>query len=1509
MSGVTNPPPVAVLQSYADVFANGANGASLRYDLPLPDGAYDVRLFFVEPSGGNVRRFDVRLQGQTVLDNYNIQADAGAVRKAVAKSFAVSATEGQGLTLQLVNDGTAAGFDAVISGIEITRAYPAAPATFAANVEFSANNGQTWSTIATNVPANRFGEGSLTWNATAGTNGNTGRFRLTALGDGVPGVQQVSETFSVSNNGNAFYVNIAADSDLSDNEFTTASGDNLHTGKSPNSPMKSLDALVRAYDLDAGDTIYVDSGTYGRLLTNATLTAEDSGVTLQGPTQSGHAAVLTRGTSAVGSAVLELTGGVTDIVVDALELHTAENGISLVSGANIEIRNSVIRNNSNRGIDVNSGASNVRIVNNQIRENTSLGIETRGSQITVENNLIRNSDRGIKVNGTLFGNVVIRDNDIFGHNVGVETSGINVVGNVIQGNTIHDNATHGIFASGGSAGGLQIVGNEVYGHAGTNDVGIFYSVSGGFAMTISDNLVHHNYFGFDIPSVTGTIRRNRIYANSSAGIRQSGTSNVLNNQIYSNATGILLTGTSTTSTVRNNLIYDNTNVGIDVSNGNYLITDNTIVHPVGIAVRFTANGTGRLKNNIVQGDVGTLVSVATGGQAAFVSDYNLLYPTSAAANVGLWGSTVSPELGDWQSSSGRDANSLSANPLFLDIDGADNVLGEQGVPEGNGFDDNFGLQAHSPAIDRGETWNASVTDLLNRSRQDDPGTTNAGAPRYVESSLGASLFAATGSARNWRANDSVFTLAFPAGFTFPFYGTSYSSVFVSTNGLLQFGVNTSANDASNTTAELLTQRRITALWDDLTTALTGDDIFVDTLLTDRVTVRWNASRIGDNSDVQFAVTLVNTGEIQFHYGPGNANLSPTVGISAGNGVNYELSPYDGQAGLTAVNSRGWTLQPGLTDIGAFEFQGDSSDVTPPTVTGITPAGIAAGGSVLAPVTGLVVSFSEPLDAVSARSSNVYELLGDGLDNQFDTADDLVIDIDDLAYTAGSLDVSLTFAQPLPTDRYRLSLISQPGQSLLDQAGNRLDGDANGSAGGDYLRIFHVVTGVGTIADANGAPDQVAENSTPGTLVGITAAAIDPDPSDTVTYSLDNNAGGRFAIHPTTGVVTVAGALDREATSNQTILVRATSTDGTVAIQPFTIAILDVNEFNVGPISDANPALDAVNENAPHGTTVGVTVLASDADATTNAITYSLLDSAGGRFAIDPAIGVLSVANGSLLDAESATSHNVTVRALSADGSHSDATFTIQVHDVDEFDVGSISDLDGGSNQVAEHAANGTPVGIVAFARDADITTSAVVYTLDENAGGRFAIHPTTGIVTVANGASIDLASATSHAITVRATSADGSTTSRGFTIKVVRAGDFDGDGTLSGDDIDALSAAAIAGTNDGRFDVTGDGLVTVADVQSWITQLKGTLLGDANLDFVVDTSDFNLWNAHKFTFDGRWTHGNFNADAGIDSSDFNVWNAHKFTFVSPPRPADPDEDEWTKDVDRFFEGTFASAEW
>ena len=108
----------------------------------------------------------------------------------------------------------------------------------------------------------------------------------------------------------------------------------------------------------------------------------------------------------------------------------------------------------------------------------------------------------------------------------------------------------------------------------------------------------------------------------------------------------------------------------------------------------------------------------------------------------------------------------------------------------------------------------------------------------------------------------------------------------------------------------------------------------------------------------------------------------------------------------------------------------------------------------------------------------------------------------------------------------------------------------------------------------------------------------------------------------------------------------------------------VNEFAVSTPVDNNAAVNAVAENASVGTLVGVTASASDADATTNAVSYSLFDSAGGKFAIDATTGVVTVAGA--IDRESdGSSLNIVVRATSADTSHADQTFAVAINDVND----------------------------------------------------------------------------------------------------------------------------------------------------------------------------------------------------------------------------------------------------
>jgi Ca2+-binding RTX toxin-like protein len=296
-----------------------------------------------------------------------------------------------------------------------------------------------------------------------------------------------------------------------------------------------------------------------------------------------------------------------------------------------------------------------------------------------------------------------------------------------------------------------------------------------------------------------------------------------------------------------------------------------------------------------------------------------------------------------------------------------------------------------------------------------------------------------------------------------------------------------------------------------------------------------------------------------------------------------------------------------------------------------------------------------------------------------------------------------------------------------------------------------------LIDSDAGGDEIVEAASPGAPVGITVRA--PQLTGTVTYSLTDDAGGRFAIDSNTGVVTVADGslLNSEAAGNHSITAQATNGVDTVA-RSFVVTIADLPPSTP---ADADGDANSVTENAANGTTVGVTAQAADPNG--GVITYSLSDSAGGRFAIDSATGVVTVANGALLDHEAAVSHDITVRAADPFGAASEQTFTIAITGLNE-SPGTPTDTDAAANQVTENAVTGTAVGVTAKAIDPDGDT--VTYSLTNDAGGRFAIDPTSGVVTVANGALLDFESATSHVITVQASSSGAPPSVQNFTIAV-----------------------------------------------------------------------------------------------------------------------------------------------
>src|SRR5207244_1922386 len=105
-----------------------------------------------------------------------------------------------------------------------------------------------------------------------------------------------------------------------------------------------------------------------------------------------------------------------------------------------------------------------------------------------------------------------------------------------------------------------------------------------------------------------------------------------------------------------------------------------------------------------------------------------------------------------------------------------------------------------------------------------------------------------------------------------------------------------------------------------------------------------------------------------------------------------------------------------------------------------------------------------------------------------------------------------------------------------------------------------------------------------------------------------------------------------------------------------------------------------------------------------------------------------------IDYESAPGHaySVTVHAADGHGGTSSQTFTIAVTDVAPSQP---TDGNNATNTVSEGASNGDLVGITATS--SDVNGGTVTFSLSDDAGGRFAIDASTGVVTVANASLLD----------------------------------------------------------------------------------------------------------------------------------------------------------------------------
>jgi hypothetical protein len=405
---------------------------------------------------------------------------------------------------------------------------------------------------------------------------------------------------------------------------------------------------------------------------------------------------------------------------------------------------------------------------------------------------------------------------------------------------------------------------------------------------------------------------------------------------------------------------------------------------------------------------------------------------------------------------------------------------------------------------------------------------------------------------------SVATTSAKLGFNFQYFGTSYTSVWISTTGLMTFGNNAFGGGYADGNNTDLTQDAgpnqplLAPLWGNWATTFSGT-VYYETLGNagnQRFVVEWdqisnanNYSTQNFNDNVTFEVALYEAdGRIEFRYhnvvssgqpDPSDNGAQATIGIRSGypnpgdsaygsgegpvpDGVNGIQVGFDGGASQAAVVQNGQTIA----------FAPDGVAVYPPP-TGLAlsrsdvpenqPAGTAVGtfGTTCAnPDATFTYSL---VSSATGNDNNLFTISGDTLKT--------AASFDFEAHQQYTIDVQTS-------DQFGSTFVQQ---FIIDV---------------DDVNEPPVVT--------PGQSFSVMEGSATGTVVG-TVTATDPDtlqqPPTVLTWSID--APG-LRIDPATGQITVADPTALNATTAPTLTAFVTVTDnGTPALSDTESVVIHV----------------------------------------------------------------------------------------------------------------------------------------------------------------------------------------------------------------------------------------------------------------------------------------------------------------------------------------------------------------
>jgi hypothetical protein len=151
-------------------------------------------------------------------------------------------------------------------------------------------------------------------------------------------------------------------------------------------------------------------------------------------------------------------------------------------------------------------------------------------------------------------------------------------------------------------------------------------------------------------------------------------------------------------------------------------------------------------------------------------------------------------------------------------------------------------------------------------------------------------------------DDNSRRIGFTSGFSFPFYGSHYTAVFVNSDGNLTFRTGDRASTARDVLRVVTGPPRIAPFFHDMNSSARGTIRVLQTAT--KFAVTWNDVTefrdFGTNSNT-FQINLFKNGNIEFIYGSKVDTKDPVVGISPGNSTvaNLRLVNYS-SVNLTAI---------------------------------------------------------------------------------------------------------------------------------------------------------------------------------------------------------------------------------------------------------------------------------------------------------------------------------------------------------------------------------------------------------------------------------------------------------------------------------------------------------------------------------------------------------------------------------------------------------------------------------